>query len=83
MTGAAQAVCGPRTGLVGKLVEKYGESPQAIGMRGESAVFEVWASEKTGSWTILVTRPNGLSCIMATGHDWQAMHSISSVGDPA
>ncbi len=52
-------------------------------MRGEAAVFEVWASEKTGSWTILFTRPDGVTCIMATGHDWQSLSPLSPVGDPA
>lgn len=76
-------LCGDRNGLVGNLQEKYGESRKGIGMRGEAAVFEVWASEKTGSWTILFTRPDGVSCIMAAGHDWQTMQTVRPVGDPA
>lgn len=83
MTASAQMLCGERTGLIDRLIQKYGESRQGLGMRGEAAVFEVWASEKTGSWTILFTRPNGVACVMATGHDWQSMPTISPVGDPA
>ncbi len=42
-----------------------------MGRRGES-VMELFTSE-TGSWTILVTRTNGLSCIAASGEDWTVM----------
>ena len=35
-------------------------------------VLEVLSSEK-GSWTILVTMPNGVSCMLATGQSWEAL----------
>jgi len=35
------------------------------------AVLELFVS-KTGTWTILVTRPNGLSCIAASGDSWMS-----------
>jgi hypothetical protein len=28
---------------------------------------EVWASEKTGTFTVILTNPQGVSCIVATG----------------
>ncbi len=27
-------------------------------------------TSKSGSWTLLITRTNGLSCIAASGQDW-------------
>jgi hypothetical protein len=29
---------------------------------------ELFASPETGSWTILVTRPDGVTCLLAAGH---------------
>jgi len=37
---------------------------------GNGSVLEVLAS-KTGSWTILVTQPSGLLCVVASGEAWE------------
>ncbi len=68
----AQMACGTRDSVVEKLGEKYGEVRRGGGLAGPSAIFEVWASEETGTWTILKTTPNGLTCVMAVGDDWQS-----------
>ncbi len=67
----AQMACGSRDVVVEKLGEKYGETRRGGGLAGPSAVYEVWASEATGTWTILKTTPNGLTCVMALGTAWQ------------
>ncbi len=67
----AQMACGTRVSVVAKLGEKYGEVRRGGGLAGSTAIFEVWASEATGTWTILKTTPNGMACIMAVGDDWQ------------
>jgi hypothetical protein len=67
----AQVACGSRDAVVAKLGEKYGEVRRGGGLSSPTEVFEIWASEATGSWTILRTTPNGLSCIMAVGNGWQ------------
>ena len=66
----AQMVCGMRDSVVAKLGDKYGEVRRGGGLAGPTANFEIWASEATGSWTILKTTPNGLTCVMAVGDDW-------------
>lgn len=65
--------CGPRKALTKKLEQSYGETRQSIGLTGGNAVFEVWVSDKTGSWTMLLTRPDGTSCVLAVGEDWQSV----------
>ncbi len=67
----AQMVCGARDSVVAKLGEKYGEIRHGGGLAGPTAIFEIRASEATGSWTILKTTPNGLTCIIAVGDAWQ------------
>jgi hypothetical protein len=67
----AQMACGTRDAVVAKLGDKYGEVRLGGGLAGPTAIFEIWASEATGTWTILKTTPNGLACIMAVGDDWQ------------
>ncbi len=79
----AQMACGTRDSVVAKLGDKYGEVRRGGGLAGPTAIFEIWASEATGSWTILKTTPNGLTCIMAVGDGWHddAGEAIAS-GDP-
>jgi len=66
----AQLVCAQRDSMIDKLKKKYGESERGMGLSGTEAVVEIWSSEKTGSWTIVLTRPNGIACVMAAGESW-------------
>ncbi len=79
----SQMACGTRDSVVAKLGEKYGEVRRGGGLTGSTAIFEIWASEATRTWTILKTTPNGMTCIMAVGDDWQddAGEAIPA-GDP-
>jgi len=56
--------------MVVKLKKKYGESERGMGLSGTEVLIEVWSSEKTGTWTIVMTRPNGIACVMAAGDSW-------------
>ena len=67
----AQANCGQRDTVVDKLTGKYGEAFSGGGLQNAERVFEVWHSEEKGTWTILMTRADGTSCIMAAGTNWR------------
>ncbi len=69
----AQMVCGEREAIVAQLERKYGETRRSFGLQQGRAVVEVYASEKTGSWTILVTDTAGKSCLMATGEAFETL----------
>lgn len=64
---SAEPNCGPRAAVIAHLSDNFGESRQSIGMGQEGRVVEVFASLETGSWTITVTLPNGLTCLVAAG----------------
>lgn len=65
--------CAPRTAVVERLADRYGESQQAIGMATQGRVMEMFASVDTGTWTIIVTMPNGVSCMVASGQSYEAL----------
>lgn len=65
--------CAPRERVVERLAEGYGESRQSIGMGANNAVVEVYASAETGSWTITVTQPNGVTCLVASGQQFETL----------
>ncbi len=65
--------CGPRELVVNRLAEGYGETRQSMGLGANNAVIEVFASEESGTWTILVTSPNGTSCLVASGQAFETL----------
>ena len=71
LAAAAQAAsCDDRDNITAKLDKKYGETQRGMGLSGQTSIFEVWASEATGTWTILETTPNGMTCVVAVGDNW-------------
>ena len=62
--------CGPRAQFVEKLENKYKEVSRGVGLSSPTQVIEFWSSPETGSFSVFVTYPNGMSCILATGQSW-------------
>jgi len=72
--GHAQGTpCGARSAIVEQLGTRYHETRRAIGIASNSAVLEVFASDDSGSFTILATMPDGRSCLIASGEDFEAV----------
>lgn len=69
--GPAQAMqCAPRTAMIEGLQADYKESLTAGGLQSENIMMEVWASEETGTFTVILTTSSGVSCIVAAGTNW-------------
>lgn len=65
------ASCAPRADVVDRLSDRYGESAVSGGLLGDgSGVLEVWANRETGTWTTLLTLPDGTSCFVSSGDAW-------------
>lgn len=80
----AQQHCAPRDVVVERLATAYGETRQSIGLGNNNAVVEVFASSETGTWTITVTRPSGVTCLVATGQAFETLaESLSEAADDA
>lgn len=67
----AESVCANRDIIVTRLQQDYSEAPSAVGMSESGAVIEVLAARDGTTWTILMTTPDGLSCVIATGEAWE------------
>ena len=66
----AQITCGKHSDLINGLKVRYSEQPVGMGLTAESHLVEVYSSEN-GTWTILVTRPGGISCLVAARENWE------------
>lgn len=80
---AQQQTCADRSIITRSLQENYGEEFAGGGLRNSTSIYEVWENEETGTWTILMTKPDGSSCVMAAGTDWRhALPNTTPAGDP-
>ena len=77
---SAQAVCGDHSEIVAKLEKFYSETPRAIAVSADGKLLEVVVSA-TGSWSILLTRPNHSTCVVATGDSWESLPVVAK--DPS
>jgi len=70
--------------VVNTLAQKYGETRRSIGLAANNTVMELYASAETGSWTIAVTTPDGMTCLMASGQGYEPVaEKMPAKGDPA
>jgi len=66
----ALGMCGQRADFIRALSDKYFEVPKALAIAGQVNLVEVFKS-RAGTWTILVTTPEGKTCIIAAGNSWE------------
>ncbi|MEW9921506.1 hypothetical protein AB2B41_18000 [Marimonas sp. MJW-29] len=65
---AAQAAnCAQRDAVVKRLETKYSEKLIARGLQSKTALMELFGSPDTGTFTVLITNPNGVSCVVGAG----------------
>ena len=66
--------------LVRQLVAGPGLRPVALGLANNGGVVEVLSSKTGSSWTIIITMPNGPTCMVAAGENWEKIPHIAKAG---
>jgi hypothetical protein len=74
---AAQPQCNDRKQVLDLLAQKYKEAPVASGVTNNGGLVEVLTDTKGGTWTIIVTTPQGVSCLVAAGEGWRKMEQVA------
>lgn len=87
-SAAAMQACSTRAQILGALTKRYGEMPVAMGIASNGGLVEVLASpadggSKPGTWSIIVTMPTGISCLLATGESWETLLAVPVRGEPS
>lgn len=80
MANAQSRNCAQHAAVVDRLAVRYNESRQVLALNGSNGVLEVFASDETGTWTITLTQPGGLTCIVAAGENYQYVAESLPVG---
>jgi hypothetical protein len=70
-TADAQGVCAPRDKVLAQFAQQYGERPVSRALASNGAVLEVLASKDGSTWTLIATGPTGVTCLAASGTDWE------------
>jgi hypothetical protein len=72
-SASAAPQCDLRERAVAHLLEKYKESPVALGVTHNGGLVEVLTTADGSTWSIIVTTPQGMSCLVAAGDGWRAV----------
>lgn len=64
-------VCDRHEVLIDHLAARYDEVPLAMGLVVDGTVLEVLVSP-SGTWSLLVTLPSGLTCLLRAGSYWES-----------
>ena len=73
----AQPQCDQRDSVLQVLQKKYKEQPIAVGVTHNGGLVEVLTTGNGNTWTIIVTTPQGMSCLVAAGEGWKAMQQVA------
>lgn len=74
-SASAQSARLPHGKLVDLLDGRYSEQRAAVGLESNGHLFEVFAADDGATWTMVITTPDGASCIVTAGLEWQAPES--------
>lgn len=72
--------CAKPDQIAATLRDDYAEQPVATGVQENGALLQVWASKGGATWTVVVTLPTRLSCIVAAGKSWE-LAPVTAGGD--
>jgi hypothetical protein len=68
---AAPVACADRDEAFAHLEARYGERAVADGLASNGGHLEILVSPDRSTWSIVVTMPNGFTCLIASGEAWE------------
>jgi hypothetical protein len=74
--------CIPRDAVLKNLADNFHEATVGVGLVSSGALLELLMSPDGSTWTVILSAPNGMSCPLAAGRDWQDLVAPEP-GDPA
>jgi len=68
--GQDRQPCGPRSVMLLRALNAFGEFPVGYGQLEGKTMIELWLSPNR-TWTIVRTLPSGWVCVIGSGSDWE------------
>lgn len=76
-----QMICNPREEVLEYLEKKYKEVVVAGGVTSRGGLIEVLSEVGGGTWTIIISTPQGISCLVASGEGWRSLKNELKEGE--
>ena len=67
----AQPACMSHGKMVDLLSGRYSEQRVSVGLETSGRLIELFATADGETWTMVMTTPNGVTCVIAAGLEWQ------------
>jgi len=68
---AGGTVCAERDSVVSSLARQFKEAPRELGLASNGTIIELTTTNDGRTWTLLMTRPDGTTCVIAAGEAWE------------
>jgi len=70
--------CRPHSEILSHLAKSYGELPKSLGLTDAGNLIEVLAANDGSTWSIIVTTPDRMSCLVAAGMAWRDLKGTAA-----
>lgn len=70
---SAPRLCYDYREIARQLGASYEEAPVSLGLQSNGNLLQVFASAKSGTWTIVSLTPSGFACVLAAGRGWESI----------
>ncbi len=74
--------CSQHGKIIGQFANVYKEIPVAGGLTEDGRLVEVLSTGDGKTWTIIISKPNGETCVMMAGEGWQKLKFKPAAEEP-
>lgn len=75
------SACYDHDKVISRFAVVYDEAPVAAGLTQDGRMIEVLSSGDGLTWTIIVSKPDGETCVLLSGEGWRASTHKPILGD--
>ena len=81
-SGAQRRPCGDGADIIAHLEKDWGEGPEVVALDASGRMVRILVNPDTGTWSMLLTAPNGLTCLVSHGSAWEPVAVLPDAGEP-
>lgn len=72
-------LCDAKETITASLADDFAETLESTWLQEQTVSMELWASDLMGTWTLLRTGDDGLTCILSSGFGWSEGMTVESI----
>ena len=69
-------LCAKRAELTADLAKRFNEEPIGMGLVSNGMLMELFSSADGKTWTVMISQPNGQSCLLGAGEGWEEIKPV-------